>query len=463
MVDPSGNIILLTSNGTFDGTANFGESFLKLSSSLALLDWFTPDDFANLTNNDLDLGSGGPLLVPGSNTVFGGGKDGTLYGVNTANMGHEWAGNTQAIQFFSVAPNVPVGYNNGGGIFSGPAYYNSAVYIWANAGQLSAFRFNGTSLNPTPVQQSSEIGPSNSYGAAIAVSASGSTPGTGVVWASMPSDPNTTEGGTSNGVLRAFDASNLTNELWNSNQNATRDGTGLWSKFRAPVVVNGKVYLGSVSNASQGIQASLSVYGLLSSGGSTGNGGGSSSTPTLMKLTITVDSNKNFVSAVETFSDGSTQNLTSLTTVVTAASCNSPNTLVNGVCTPPPCNAPNKMVNGVCAPPCNAPNTMVNGVCTPPSSGPITIAINPLPNAQVGVPYSYQLPITGGAPPYYVILAVGSWPPGTWSVSSTGLITGTPTQSWFSNLYFFVRDSNYVSPTNANQYGVAGGFTLTVQ
>jgi hypothetical protein len=57
------------------------------------------------------------------------------------------------------------------------------------------------------------------------------------------------------GILRAFDATNL-NELWDSNQNSTRDSVGNYAKYVSPVVANGKVYLVTVSGQ-------LLVYGLL--------------------------------------------------------------------------------------------------------------------------------------------------------------------------------------------------------
>ncbi len=284
VVDSSGNLYYITANGTYDGTSNFGESFAKYATSgaLSLLDWFTPADFATLNSNDEDLGASGPLLIPGTNLILGGGKDGLLYVVNTANMGHEWAGDSQIVQSFNV----------GGSIYPGPAFYNHtdglgpSLYIWPQSGYLAAYHFNGTTFDTPPVSKSLIQAQTTSYAAALAVSANGSTPGTGIVWASMPSAPNGYDGGAISAVLRAFDANDLTHELWDSQMDASRDNAGLWSKFRSPVVANGRVYVGSVTNNNQVIGASLSVYGLISGGSS-----GPSATATFLTTDSTTKGN----------------------------------------------------------------------------------------------------------------------------------------------------------------------------
>ena len=261
VIDSSGNIYFATANGTYDGASNFGDSFIKLTSSLSLSDWFAPATFGSLAGEDLDLGSTGPLLIPGTTFLVGGGKAGILYLVNTASMGHETINDAGAIQEISL----------GSGIINGPAYYARTsspgpwLYIWPNGGSaLTAYQFNGATFNTTPVSRSSITSPVNSFSAALAVSANGSAPGTGLVWASMPLNSDGYDGGVNPGVLRVFDASNLTTELWDSNLSAARDGVGLWPKFRSPLVVNGKVYLGSVTDLTHGQAAFLSIYGLLS-------------------------------------------------------------------------------------------------------------------------------------------------------------------------------------------------------
>jgi hypothetical protein len=58
------------------------------------------------------------------------------------------------------------------------------------------------------------------------------------------------------GMLRAFDASNPATELWDSQQNSSRDGLGSLGKFVPPTIANSKVYMATFTN-------SLVVYGLL--------------------------------------------------------------------------------------------------------------------------------------------------------------------------------------------------------
>jgi hypothetical protein len=56
--------------------------------------------------------------------------------------------------------------------------------------------------------------------------------------------------------LRAFRASDVSQEIYNSDMNSARDALGAFTKFAPPVVANGKVYLPTQANA-------VSVYGLL--------------------------------------------------------------------------------------------------------------------------------------------------------------------------------------------------------
>ena len=263
VVDSTGSVYFMTGNGDYDGASDFGDSFVKysgVSNALSLSDWFTPDDFSTLASTDQDLGASGPLLIPGTSLLVGGGKEGILYVVNTSNMGHEWAGNSQIVQWFDLGA---------GGIFSGPVFYNRTsnlgpwLYIWANNGFLDAYHFNGNTLDLAPISQSIVKG-TTTYGSGLAVTANGSTPGTGIVWASQNVSAGSFGQGTALGELHAFSADNLANELWNSNMNSARDGIGTWAKWRSPLEANGKLYTASFTTSTT-TSASLSVYGLLSS------------------------------------------------------------------------------------------------------------------------------------------------------------------------------------------------------
>jgi outer membrane protein assembly factor BamB len=251
VADSSNNLYLMTGNGLFDGTVNFGDSFLKLSSSLGLLDYFSPSNQATLASQDTDLGSSGPLLVPGTANLLGGGKDGRFFLINTANMGKNNSSTDQVLQEFQAA---------NGQIHGGPVYWNTpnngpTVYVWSESDHGKAFTYSNGLFRTGPSSMTSETTPGGGS-ATLTISANGSTSGSGVLWANVPN--GNANGGTVTGVLRAYDATNLGTELWNSVQNPSRDDYGNFGKFCPPVVVNGKVYLATLSNQ-------LVVYGVVGS------------------------------------------------------------------------------------------------------------------------------------------------------------------------------------------------------
>jgi hypothetical protein len=251
-----GSIYLVTGNGTCDSAdncgRNLGESFIKLSSGLAPLDWFTPDNRLFLDGEDLDVGSGGPLLIPGTSTLAAAGKDGILRVVDGTNMGKFNENADQDLQEFAGTAYAFLG---------SPIYWNSPVngptmYLWGGGDNLKAFHFDGVQFQSTPFSQSRIQTPVGlTYTAPLSVSSNGSQLGSGIVWAlaagsaDQPPVP---------GVLRAFDASDLSVELWDSNMNAVQDSPGIFAKFCAPTIAAGKVYVASFSGQ-------LCVYGLLPS------------------------------------------------------------------------------------------------------------------------------------------------------------------------------------------------------
>ena len=256
VIDSIGNAYFITGNGDWDGSRNFGDSMLKLGTSgaLSLADWFTPDNQATLNSKDWDLGSSGLMSIPATNLLAGGGKEGKLYLLNTASLGHEQSGNGQIVQVFQASPTA--GKNE---IKSGLAYWNSPnhgplIYLWADGDYLRAFHFNGSTLDITPTAVGTVAAP-GSPGGMLSISANGSTAGTGILWVSMAITQDGDHGVVS-GLLRAFDASNPATELWDSQQVASRDGLGTLAKFVPPTIANGKVYMATFSN-------SLVVYGLL--------------------------------------------------------------------------------------------------------------------------------------------------------------------------------------------------------
>ena len=236
------------------GGRNYGDSFVKFSgSNLAVADYFTPFNQGSLFANNTDLGSGGPMLMPGTSLLVGMGKDHIFRVVDTSpgKMG----------QFNSTVDNdVQEFAGTSSPFFSSPVYWNSpnngpVVYIWAPGDFLKAFKFTGTLFQTNPVSQGTIPNSSGfSNAAALSVSANGNQSGTGIVWSSSAIS-GTATGLPLHGVVRAIDATDLTHELWDSTQNQTRDDVGSYAKFNPPTIANGKVYVASYSGQ-------LQVYGL---------------------------------------------------------------------------------------------------------------------------------------------------------------------------------------------------------
>ena len=254
--DANGDVYAVTSNGNFDvntGGKDYGSAYLKLSgSSLAVLDYFVPYNQASMNpeEDNVDLGSGGPLLIPNTTLLVGTGKDAVLRVVDTTNMGEYHTSQNDNVQNIT-ATNAPV--------LGSPVYWDSSnlgpvIYLWGLADFLKAWQFNGSKFNTTPALQSTISG-APSDAAALSLSANGSTSGTGILWATRPISESSNPG-PAQGIVYAFDATNLASELWDSQQNSTRDALGNWAKFDPPTVANGKVYVATFSGA-------LVVYGLI--------------------------------------------------------------------------------------------------------------------------------------------------------------------------------------------------------
>ena len=106
--DALGNVYVVIANGTCDAAANcgrnLGESFIKLTPGLVPADWFTPVNRADLDRDDLDVGSGGPMLLPGTSLIAAAGKDGVLRLVNTNGMGGFDQAGDHDVQEFQPPP-----------------------------------------------------------------------------------------------------------------------------------------------------------------------------------------------------------------------------------------------------------------------------------------------------------------------------------------------------------------------
>jgi hypothetical protein len=253
--DSSGNIYFLDANGTFDTTLNssgqpskgdYGNAFMKVSTTgnkLAAADYFTMSNTVAESNADEDLGSGGAMLLPdetdASGTVrhlaVGAGKDANIYVVDTTNMG----------KFSSSGNNI---YQELGGALSGqefamPAYWNNTVYYGGVSDSIRAYPITQAKLATSPSSKTAHQFPYP--GATPSVSSNGAS--NGIVWAV---DNSTTA------VLYAYDATDLTKELYDSSQAAaSRDQFGPGNKYITPMIVNGKVYVGTTNG--------VAVFGLL--------------------------------------------------------------------------------------------------------------------------------------------------------------------------------------------------------
>ena len=252
-VDASGNIYFIVGNGDFDTTLNSsgfpsnsdcGNCFAKISSTapLTLLDYFTPLNTVSESDSDTDFGSGGELLLPdvvdsSGNTrhlAIGAGKDANVYVVDRDNMG----------KFNSSADNnyQTISGQLAGGVYAKPSYFNGTVYFGAVGDFIKAFPITNGMLATTPSSQSARSYPYP--GATPTISASGTT--NGIVWV--------VENRTPAAVLHAYDATNLSIELYNSNQAPNGKDSFSNNKFITAMVANGKVYVGT--------SKSVAVFGL---------------------------------------------------------------------------------------------------------------------------------------------------------------------------------------------------------
>jgi len=257
--DAQGNLYATTGNGTVgtfagDGQTspspdptdltNRSESALKLTpsgSKLIVSSYFTPSNYLYLNINDLDYGVLGAFLIPNSNYYLTGCKDGNMYLLNKDNMGGYSSSSNQIQQTIGSS----------GSLHCQPAYFKGSkkefAYVWSENLHLRALSFERSSNTFSDLEIiSTGNGPSGSSGAELSVSSNGSIDGTGILWAAyaIATDAESVAGP---GILRAFDANDITKDLWNSGENSN-DNPGNFAKFSAPTIANGHVYLATFSN-----------------------------------------------------------------------------------------------------------------------------------------------------------------------------------------------------------------------
>jgi hypothetical protein len=265
--DTGGNIFFSSANGPFNVTGlpptaphdNFGDTLVKLTSSLTVGDFFTPADQSMLDSGDLDLGSGGVLLLPAAagsaahpNLAIASDKESNLYLVDRDGMG-QYNGvtntNVQTVTVNSTGGGITTGF------FSTASYWNGNVYAGAVGDNVKRYPISNALLATSPATQTTD---SYAYpGVNVVISAAGSGATAGIAWALDTNASGTATGGagaSGPAILRAYDATALGAALWSSTALST-DQAGNAVKFIVPTVANGKVYVVGTNQ--------LTVYGLL--------------------------------------------------------------------------------------------------------------------------------------------------------------------------------------------------------
>jgi hypothetical protein len=253
--DANFNIYFATGNGTFDANAggkDYGDSVMKLSppvnKHMAVTDYFTPFNQMGLSGGDRDLGSGGVLLLPDQGTkaphkhlLIAVGKEGSIYLISRDKMGHFHAkNNSQIVQDLEDAI---------GGMFTAATWWNNNVYFGGIHDNLRQYTFDTKAglLSTSAIAKSETI--FGFPGTSTSISANGTS--NAILWALE----KTTTVGVTPVILHAYDATNISTELYNSDQNSSRDAAGNAVKFAVPTIANGKVYVPAIKQ--------VSVYGLL--------------------------------------------------------------------------------------------------------------------------------------------------------------------------------------------------------
>jgi hypothetical protein len=248
--DAAGNIYFESGNGFFDGASNFADSVIKLTPAGVQTSFFTPFDQQIMQDNDIDLGSSNPIILPDSvgspnhpHLLVALGKVGVLYLLDQTNLGGFSSATNNDVEEVSVTFNTT---NLTGGYYGQPAYWNGNLYAVAVGDALRQFPISAGSISSSSASQSN-----NTFtfrGATPVVSASGTT--NGIVWA-VDVTAYQFNGAA---ILDAYDASNLATLLYTSPSSGT-GAAPLAAKFTVPTVANGKVYVGG--------QNAFTVFGLL--------------------------------------------------------------------------------------------------------------------------------------------------------------------------------------------------------
>ena len=290
VADSDGNVYVTTGNGPWDGQTAWGDSVLKFgptpvsgaNGTMQPIDYFTPSIYQFMDCDDADLAAGGLLLIPGSTTLIAGGKTGTMYLVDSANLGHESSNDAGALQEQvwgagltdggtyqqSCQDSTGTNYANitSYEIFGSTAYFNGAAYLGVTPTLSTApggvRQFDFTSILSAQ-SDTADYQNEGTYGTSPFISANGTSDG--IVWYINQGNPlqNASKVSPTSASLIAYDASNYPTQLYNSTTNSG-DTPGYGIKFSSPVVANGKVYIstGTDLTTASNPRGEIDVYGL---------------------------------------------------------------------------------------------------------------------------------------------------------------------------------------------------------
>jgi hypothetical protein len=248
MDDSTGDLYIISGVDAGDPAPDYNDSALRMrAADLSVLDYFKPSNESFLRQNDADFGSGSPIIMPENSSPYpheliGGGKDGRIIVMNRDNMG-------QYQMTDHVIEEVQTGTQQFDNIFATPTYWNGVLYYHDEQDVVKAYSWNTNTglISNSPISQGSNV--YGVHGATSSLSANGNSDA--ILWeieatgaqSGMPA------------ILHAYNALNLSDELYNSTLAGRRDKAGPAVKFSVPTVADGHVFVGTASE--------LDIYGLL--------------------------------------------------------------------------------------------------------------------------------------------------------------------------------------------------------
>lgn len=291
-----GWIYLTTANGAWDGSTNWGDSFLMLDpSSLTVANnnagYLTPvDQFyrssstcnapPQLNGGDVDFGSGSVMLVPDGelanwpNLAINGDKEGGLWMIDRTNPGGH---NPSCDQSQDRCLCTPSGNASGniqtfwtGTAYSGHVIHNGLAFwrrqpqtqinahyhylyvIPSGGGVLTQYQLCGLSSAQSPLCNAAGVLAKDfkgnqvkfGYGSTPTISAASATATSAILWETVPSKDPQPKGTAGGGTMYAFDAVTM-RMLYSNHTCSTRDALSPTVKFSIPTVANGNLYLGA--------------------------------------------------------------------------------------------------------------------------------------------------------------------------------------------------------------------------